>query len=98
ILALDPTNPLELRIDVIELMNDGIEFGDPRLGARVEALLPRSVERLITEARQRERDEVLHMSAADSDHRRLGDEPLRASGDAASRPVAPEVIARFACR
>ena len=69
-------------IDVIQLVDDRVELRHPRLGARIETLFARPVERLIAEARQRERDHVLDPAPADRHDRRLGDEPLRAARDA----------------
>src|SRR6185295_6443090 len=96
VLALDAADAGQFRLDVIELVNDGVELRNPRVGARVEALLPRTIERLIAEARQRERQHVLHVARADGDRRRLRDEPLRAPRQLVRRAIAPEVIARFA--
>ena len=59
VLALDAADSPLLRIDVIQLVDDRIEFRDPGVRAGVEALLPRTVERLIAEAGQGERDQIV---------------------------------------
>ncbi len=66
VLALDAPDAGEIGIDVIQLVHDGVELGDPRLGARIELLFARSIERLIAEARQRERDHVFDVAACRS--------------------------------
>src|SRR5947209_19062080 len=91
--ALDAADALLLGIDVIELVNHRIELRHPRRRARIEPLLPRSIERLIAETRKRERQHVLDGARADRHPRRFRDEPFRASRDAARRTVAPEVVA-----
>ena len=85
-------------IDVIELVDDRVELGDPRLGAAVELGFPGSFERLLAEARQHERDEVFDAGGADAHFRRLGDEPFGAAGQLAGRAVLPEVVAGLGFR
>jgi len=42
--------PVRAGLDVIELVNDGIELGDPGLGAWIKTLLARPIERLIAKS------------------------------------------------
>ena len=98
VFLLDAPDAGELGIDVIELVHHRVDLRDPRIRAGIELLLARTIERLVAEARQRERDHVLDVAGADGDRRRFRDEPLRAARQLARRSIAPEVIARFAGR
>ena len=51
---LHAPNPCRLRVDVIQLVHDGVELRHPALGAGVELLLPGAGQHLVAEARQRE--------------------------------------------
>ena len=86
------------RIDVIELVDDRIELGHPRLEARIRRLLLRPRDRLIAKARQTERNHVVDRRAAELDVRGLRDEPLRPPRHLTRAPILPEVIARLARR
>jgi hypothetical protein len=78
-------------------MDNRVELGQPaRRLRRIEIGLARSIERLIAETREHERDQILDLGAADADVRRLGDEPLGSASQLAGIAVAPEVIARLA--
>ena len=86
------------RIDVIELVHDRVEFGDPRREVVVELRFPRSLERLFAEARQHERDEVLDASGSEAHFRRFRHEPFGATRQLARHAVAPEILAGFRFR
>ena len=83
-------------IDVIELVDDGIELGHPVGGTRIEIPLARPFERLIAEAREHERDQVLDRGIAELNDGRLGDEPLRSARQLAGQAIAPEEVAGLA--
>ena len=86
------------RVDVIELVDDGVELGNPTRSIGIEIGFARSFERLIAEAREHERDQILDRRLTEPDDRRLGDEPLRAPRQLAGVAIAPEEVARFAFR
>ena len=96
--AHEPADPRLGRIDVIELVDDGVELGNPTGRAGIEIGLARSLERLVAEAREHERDQILDRGVAEPDDRRLGDEPFRASRQFAGVAIAPEEVAGFAFR
>src|SRR6185369_8204516 len=91
-----PADARQFGIDVIQLVDDGVELRHPRFGAGIKTLLPRSIQRLIAEARQREREHVLDAARPDGDDRRFRDEPFRPASDAMGRSIAPEIITRLA--
>src|SRR5262245_38228550 len=92
---LNAADPIQLGIDVIQLVDDGIQLRDPRIGARIQMFLAGSIERLIAEAWQRKRDQVLDWTIAEHDFRRLRHEPFGAPGNALRGSIAPEIISRL---
>src|SRR5262245_7620019 len=92
-------NAGRIRVDVVELVNDRVELGEPAGGVRrIQIRFSRTVERLITESRQDEGDEVLDPGPGDPYIRRLRHEPFGSPRELTRRAVAPEVIARLALR
>ena len=88
-----------LRIDVVKLVDHRVELRDPIVPlALIEPFLAGAVERLVAEARQRERDHVLDRTRSDRHAGRLRHEPLGSPRDTAAVAVAPEVVAGFARR
>ena len=96
VFALHAADAGPLRIDVVQLVDDRVELGDPVRLSRIMRSLPRSRQRLVSEAGQREREQVIDVLGARLDGGRLGDEPLGAAREATGAAVAPEVISRFA--
>ena len=50
---------LHRRVDVVELVDDRVELGHPGRGAGIDVFLLRARQRLVAEARQAERDQVV---------------------------------------
>ena len=99
VLALEPPDAVLLRSDVIQLVDDRVQLRNPGIGgAAIEPFLARAIERLIAEARQRERDQIVDLMRVDRDDRRFRDEPLGSARNRTGDPIAPEVAARIARR